>query len=251
MNSYHIRIKKEIEDILLKHIEKTGLNKADIINKALAKYLKLDIEIKGDSILELKKEQLRISNNHAQLKLDVDRKIYVDVQESTHAYSLIFFNLKRDLLDLPRKLSMNLANKQAREIELILLNEIEDSFFEFSKSQLINEESKSKPKKELVKKIITKNLNSKFISSQIKRLNVVFKNPVIKNKEVTLKYFCCTKKFLIEYVSKQFNSKMNLENYGTYWRIKYIKPLKPTKPINKEEVIKRIHYTNLKPIKII
>ena len=55
----------------------------------------------------------------------------------------------------------------------------------------------------------------------------------------------CSFEDLKTHLEKQFDSNMNWDNYGKYWELEYIIPLKQAK--TEIEVLKLCHYTNLRP----
>ena len=56
----------------------------------------------------------------------------------------------------------------------------------------------------------------------------------------------CTFEEFNLYIEKQFDDKMNWNNYGSYWNIDHKKPI--SLAISEEEIIALNHYTNLRPM---
>ena len=59
----------------------------------------------------------------------------------------------------------------------------------------------------------------------------------------------CSVEELKRHLEKQFQPKMNWENYGLYgWHIDHIKPLVNFDLTNREQFLEACHYTNLQPL---
>jgi hypothetical protein len=72
---------------------------------------------------------------------------------------------------------------------------------------------------------------------------------VIKNKLPDYKiYLGCDINEYIIYIESKFNNDMNWNNYGRLWNIDHTRPLNPKVKISQEEVIKRLHYSNTRPL---
>jgi hypothetical protein len=68
-----------------------------------------------------------------------------------------------------------------------------------------------------------------------------------KKSKHTIEYLGCSADFLKKYLEEQFKPGMTIENHGE-WHIDHILPLTPTDPISEDELIKRLHFTNLQPL---
>ena len=82
-----------------------------------------------------------------------------------------------------------------------------------------------------------------------RRINSAMKR--IKKGKKTLEYLGCSSEFYYEYLEEKFDEHMSWDNYGTYWHIDHIIPIKYKKngiePTEKE-IIERLHYTNTQPM---
>lgn len=70
---------------------------------------------------------------------------------------------------------------------------------------------------------------------------------LVSKSKHTIDYLNCSSEFLTEYLEKQFTNGMTWDNYGTYWHVDHIVPLKWNNP-TEEEVIRRLAYWNLCPL---
>jgi hypothetical protein len=124
-----------------------------------------------------------------------------------------------------------------------------------------NKESISEYKKEWYQKnkklIIKKGLKRKHeryhndILYKIKdrTRNIVYKSLKRKGHKKnsrTFEILGCDYETLKEHIESQFDDNMNWDNYGTYWDIDHIIPLKSGE--TEEDIIKLNHYTNLQPL---
>lgn len=75
------------------------------------------------------------------------------------------------------------------------------------------------------------------------------RNIVLKKHKNTLKLIGCSPKFLREWLEWQFNSKMNWENYGSYWHIEHVTPCASFNLLLKNEQYECFNWKNLKPLK--
>jgi hypothetical protein len=83
-------------------------------------------------------------------------------------------------------------------------------------------------------------------SNVIRRINHVY---LYDDKISNYTYYLgCDISAYIIFLESKFKPDMSFENYGTLWCIDHIRPLKPKKPITKEELIKRLHFTNTQPL---
>jgi 5-methylcytosine-specific restriction endonuclease McrA len=60
----------------------------------------------------------------------------------------------------------------------------------------------------------------------------------------------CTIGFLKQYLSTKFYGNMSWSNYGTYWQIDHIIPLKNFDLADRNQFLKAVHYTNLQPLTV-
>lgn len=51
------------------------------------------------------------------------------------------------------------------------------------------------------------------------------------------------------YLEAQFDDKMSFENHGSYWHIDHVIPLRFGGSPTKEDIVKRLHYTNTQPLR--
>lgn len=58
----------------------------------------------------------------------------------------------------------------------------------------------------------------------------------------------CRKSFLKEWIAKQFKRGMSWDNYGTAWHIDHIVPLASFNMLDKAQIKRAWHYTNLRPL---
>lgn len=69
-----------------------------------------------------------------------------------------------------------------------------------------------------------------------------------EKKGTTLKILGCSKEFLIDWISYQFEKDMNWSNYGKEWNIDHVKPCSSFDLTVEEEQEKCFHWTNLRPM---
>lgn len=74
----------------------------------------------------------------------------------------------------------------------------------------------------------------------------LFSNNILKENH-TIDYLGCSILFLKEHIQKQFKPHQNWDNHGEVWEIDHIIPIRYDNP-TEEEVIKRLHYSNLQPL---
>jgi hypothetical protein len=72
-----------------------------------------------------------------------------------------------------------------------------------------------------------------------------------KKTNRTIDLLGCSPIELRQHLEKQFDAKMNWENYGTYWHIDHIKPCASFDLTKPEEQRKCFHYSNLQPLEAI
>jgi len=60
----------------------------------------------------------------------------------------------------------------------------------------------------------------------------------------------CSVEFLKLYLQDKFYAKMSWNNYGTYWEIDHIIPLKDFDLTKRKQFLKAVHYTNLQPLTV-
>lgn len=77
------------------------------------------------------------------------------------------------------------------------------------------------------------------IRSSLKSINKAFS---------TIELLGCSAMELRAHLEKQFDSKMNWDNYPSYWEIDHITPCHTFDLTNPEEQKKCFHYTNLRPL---
>ena len=61
--------------------------------------------------------------------------------------------------------------------------------------------------------------------------------------------FGCDKELLRSHLESMFDSKMNWDNYGTYWHVDHIKPCFMFDFLDENQLRECWHYTNLRPLK--
>lgn len=108
-----------------------------------------------------------------------------------------------------------------------------------SNKELYREWNKNKYDNDLGFKL--KHVTSARISSAIKTYNT------LKNNR-TIEYLGCNMEQYIPYLEKMFTSKMNWDNYGTYWEIDHIKPCASFNLENEQELYECFHYLNTQPL---
>jgi hypothetical protein len=64
----------------------------------------------------------------------------------------------------------------------------------------------------------------------------------------TYDYLGCSLDEFIEYIESQFQGEMDWSNYTIAWKITFIKPLNIYNSLSDQEIIKRLHYTNIKVV---
>lgn len=73
------------------------------------------------------------------------------------------------------------------------------------------------------------------------------------SEKYTHEQLCCNRKTLIDHIESQFTEQMNWGNYKVYWEMDHILPLMEIiegEYIPKDEIIKRMHYSNIRPLSI-
>lgn len=61
----------------------------------------------------------------------------------------------------------------------------------------------------------------------------------------------CSHEFFVQHIINQFDSNMNVLNYGSYWNFDHITPLRQAIEESNESFIAASHYSNIRPLKII
>lgn len=80
------------------------------------------------------------------------------------------------------------------------------------------------------------------------RINIAIKN---NSKSLpTMSLIGCDIEYLMYHLQKQFTSRMNWDNYATYWEIDHIKPFASFDLSKAEEQQKVCYYTNQRPLTI-
>jgi len=64
----------------------------------------------------------------------------------------------------------------------------------------------------------------------------------------TIRDLGCSLAELIDHLSKQFTDDMSWDNHGAVWEIDHIKPLCSFDLTDRNQFIKAVHYTNLRPL---
>jgi len=107
-----------------------------------------------------------------------------------------------------------------------------------------NRKRRNKRTREYTKKRRKNDLGFRLISNLRTRNRIAF-GGLIK-EQTCLESLGCNKEFFKQHLINQFDKNMTVENYGTYWHIDHIIPLRIAK--TGEEVQKLNHYTNLRPL---
>lgn len=79
------------------------------------------------------------------------------------------------------------------------------------------------------------------------RINKFIKYKGFKKTTSTIDLLGCSWEFFKNYIEIQFTDKMSWKNYGSYWEIDHILPLKVAIGVN--DLSKLNHFTNLRPLK--
>lgn len=86
----------------------------------------------------------------------------------------------------------------------------------------------------------------KFTETMRVRIRSGFKG-IIKKSKSTEKYLGCTFDFFIDYIKKQLEPGMSMENYGE-WEIDHIRPVCTINFNDEQDIMEVFHYTNCRPL---
>ena len=84
----------------------------------------------------------------------------------------------------------------------------------------------------------------------IENLRTYFYRVVTQKENSVFKYLGISTEEFRQYLESQFNSKMNWDNYGSYWEIDHIKEIENFDFTKKEHILKCWNYKNLRPLTI-
>lgn len=66
-------------------------------------------------------------------------------------------------------------------------------------------------------------------------------------EQSSAKLLSCEYEFFIKWLEYQFDSNMNLENYGSYWHLDHVKPCASFNLTDNDEQMQCFHWTNYRP----
>jgi hypothetical protein len=92
-------------------------------------------------------------------------------------------------------------------------------------------------------------MNYKYNLTSKQRIRLNYRSRVYMYLGIcTYDYLGCSLDEFIDYIESQFQSGMDWSNYTIVWKITFIKPLNIYNSLSDQEIIKRLHYTNIKVI---
>lgn len=90
------------------------------------------------------------------------------------------------------------------------------------------------------------NINARVAHNIRSRVRLALKNNSKSANTMTL--IGCDIPYLKSYLAKQFNKKMNWDNYGSHWHIDHIVPCSRFDLQRADEQVRCFHYSNLQPL---
>lgn len=153
-------------------------------------------------------------------------------------------------LSTEKRKEIRLKENQKRREKYSKLTEIEKI-----EKAIIFKKWYEKNKHEYIKRVTKKrderlktDLNFKLRFRCNARLRTAIRAQNGKKANSTIDLLGCSPIELRQHLEKQFDNKMNWDNYGTYWHIDHIRPCASFDLTKPEEQKKCFHYTNLQPL---
>ena len=83
-------------------------------------------------------------------------------------------------------------------------------------------------------------------------LRIRLKRAIKNNQKVgsAVRDLGCSIEFFKNYIQDKFYTNMSWDNYGSVWEIDHIIPLCKFDLLNRDQLLKAVHYTNLQPLTI-